>query len=68
MGAWMAQLAKWPASAQVMHDLTVMGSSPTSESVLTAQSLEPALDSVCGCVCVSAPSPLVLCLSKINKC
>ena len=39
-GAWVAQSVKRPTSAQVM------GSSPTLGSVLTAQSLEPASDSV----------------------
>ena len=45
------------------------GSSPMSGSVLTAQSLQPALDSVSPSL--SAPPPLTLCLSvplsKINK-
>ena len=39
--------------------------SPTSGSVLTAQSLEPASDSVC--VSLSAPPPLALCLSLSQK-
>ena len=45
-----------------------VGSSPASGSVLTARSLEPALDSVSPST--SAPPLLVLCLSlsKINKC
>ena len=42
---WLAQSVKCPASAQVMISL-LMSSSPTSGSVLTAQSLEPASDSV----------------------
>ena len=41
----MAQLVKRPTLAQVMISLSV-SSSPASGSVLTAQSLEPALDSV----------------------
>ena len=41
---WLRQLC--PTSAQVMIS-QFLGSSPTSSSVLTAQSLEPASDSVC---------------------
>ena len=44
-GAWVAQSAKRPTSAQVMIS-QLAGSSPGSGSVLTAQSLEPASDSV----------------------
>ena len=44
-GAWVAQSVKRPTSAQVMISRSV-GSSPSSSSVLTAQSLEPASDSV----------------------
>ena len=44
-GAGVAQSVKPPTSAQVMI-LWFMNSSPTSGSVLTAQSLEPASDSV----------------------
>ena len=44
-GTWVAQLVKHLTSAQVMI-LWFMSSSPTSGSVLTAQSLEPASDSV----------------------
>ena len=61
----MAQSVGCPTSAQVMISQFV-GSSPTSDSVLTVQSLEPASDSVSPSH--SAPPPLVLCLSKINKC
>ena len=50
--------------AQVMI-LWFVGLSPAAGSVLTAQSLEPASDSVSPSL--SAPPPLVLCLSKINK-
>ena len=61
-GAWMAQLVKCPTSAQVMISQFV-SLSPASGSVLTAQSLEPALESVSS-LC---PSPLVLSVSQINK-
>ena len=44
-GAWVAQSVERPASAQVMISQFV-GSSPASGSVLMAQSLEPASDSV----------------------
>ena len=49
-GAWVAQLVGYPTSAQVMNSQFV-SSSPISGCMLTAQSLEPALDSVS----VSAP-------------
>ena len=52
-GAWVAQLVKHPTLAQVMISQFV-SLSPTSGSVLAAQSLEPASDSV---------SPLSLCSS-----
>ena len=55
----MAQSVKQATSAPVMISLFV-GSSPASGSVLTAQSLEPASDSVSPSL--SAPPPLVLCL------
>ena len=69
-GAWVAQSVKHPTSAQVMISWS-MGLSPTSGSVLTAQSLEPALDSVSPSLSAS-PSialglSLYLSLSKINK-
>ena len=62
-GTWVAQLVKCPTSAQVMISWFV-GSSPALGSMLTAQSLEPASNSVCVCVCVSlsAPPLLALCL------
>ena len=44
-GASVAQSVKRPTSTQVMISRFV-GSSPTSGSVLTAQSLEPVSDSV----------------------
>ena len=59
-GTWVAQSVKHPTSAQVMIS-RFMGSSPTSGSMLTAQSLEPAPASVSPSL--SALPPLVLCLS-----
>ena len=59
-GAWVAQLVGRPASAQVMI-LQFVGSSPASGSVPTAQSLEPASDSVSPPL--SAPPLLTLCVS-----
>ena len=56
----MAQFVKPLTSAQVMISW-VMGSSSASCSVLTAQSLEPALDSMSPSL--SAPPPLTPCLS-----
>ena len=59
----MVQSVKCPTSAQVTVS-RFMGSSPSSGSVLTAQSLEPASDSVSLALC---PSPThALSLSKIN--
>ena len=63
-GTWVAQSVKRPTSAQVMISQFV-GSSPTLGSVLTAQSLEPASDSVSPSL--SAPPPLILCLCHKNK-
>ena len=65
-GTWVAQSAKHPTSAQVMISW-FMSLSPTSGSVLTAQSLEPASDSVSPSL--SAPPLLVrvLSLSLKNK-
>ena len=51
-------------SAQVMISRFV-SSSPASGSVLIAESLEPALDSVSSSL--SAPPLLTVCLSKMNK-
>ena len=62
--AWVAQSVQRLTSAQVMIWQSV-GSSPTSGSVLTAQSLEPASDSVSPSP--SAPPPLMLCLSLSQK-
>ena len=53
-----------PTSAQVMMSRSV-SSSPSSDSVLTAQSLEPALDSMT--LSLSAPPLLAFSLSKLNK-
>ena len=62
--AWVAQSVKHPTSAQVMISQFV-GLSTTSGSVLTAQSLEPGLDSVSPSL--SAPPPHMLCLSLSLK-
>ena len=71
-GIWVVQSVKHPTSAQVMT-LQFVSSSPTLGSVLTAQSLEPILDSVSPSL--SAPPTcalsflslsLSLSLSKIN--
>ena len=59
-GACVAQSVEHPTSAQVMI-LWSVSSSPASGSVLTAQSLEPVSDSVSPSL--SAPPPLMLCLS-----
>ena len=64
-GAWVAQLVERLTLAQVMISRSV-SSSPALGSGLMAQSLELASDSVSPSL--SAPPPLVLCLSKINKC
>ena len=58
-GAWVPQTVESLTSAQVMISRFV-SSSPTSGSVLTAQSLEPASDFVSPPL--SAPPMLVLCL------
>ena len=60
----MAQLVERPTLAQVMISRFV-GLSPVSGSVLTAQSMEPALDSVSPSL--SAPFPLTLCVSLSQK-
>ena len=60
MGGWVAQLVKQPTSAQVMI-LWFVSLSPVSGSVLTAQSLERASDSVSPSL--SAPPQLALSLS-----
>ena len=63
-GAWVAQLVKCPTSAQVMISHFV-SSRPVSGSVLAAQSLEAASDSVSPSL--SAPPLLMLCLSLSQK-
>ena len=63
-GAWVAQSVKRPTSAQVVISWSV-GLSPSSGSVPSVRSLEPASDSVSPSL--SAPLPPVLCLSKANK-
>ena len=62
----MAQLVKPPTSAQVTISQFV-NLSPTSGSVLTAQNLEPASDSVSPSFPSPPLLPLSLSLSKINK-
>ena len=56
-GAWVVQSVEPPTSAQVMI-LQFVNSSPTSGSVLTAQSLQSVSNSVSPCL--SAPSLLTL--------
>ena len=60
-GAWVAQLVKHLTLSQVMIS-RFMSSRPTLGSVLTAQSLEPASDSVSPSL--SAPPPCSLSPSK----
>ena len=67
-GSWVAQWVKCPTLAQVIIS-RYMSSSPALGSVLTAQSMEPASDSVFPPL--SAPPLLTLCLppsQKMNKC
>ena len=63
-GVWVAQWVKRLTSAQVMVSQFV-SSNPASGSVLTAQSLEPASDSVSSSLslCSSPACILSLCLS-----
>ena len=63
-GAWVAQSVKCPTSAQVMI-LRSVSWRPASGSVLTAQSLEPASNSVSPSL--PAPPPFMLCLSLSQK-
>ena len=67
-GPWVAQSVEHPTSAQVMVSRFV-GLSLASGSLLTAQSLEPASDSVSLSPCPSPACALSLSfsLSKINK-
>ena len=60
-GASVAESVKHPTLAQVIISQFV-GSSPTPGSVLTAQSLEPASDSVSPSLCLSPVH--ALCLSQ----
>ena len=62
----MAQSVKRLTSAKVIVS-RFMGSSSASGSVLTAQSLEPASDSVSPSLSVPLPFMLCLSLSKINQ-
>ena len=63
----MAQSVKHLTSAQVMI-LRFVSSSPVLGSVLTAESLESALDSVSPSISISLPHLCSVSLSKINKC
>ena len=63
-GTWVVQSVKQSTLAQVMTSRLV-GSSPMLGSVLTAQSPDPASDSVSPSL--STPHPLVLCLSVSQK-
>ena len=63
-GTWVAQSVEHPTSAQVTVSRLV-SSGPALGSVLMAQSLQPASDSVSPSL--SAPPPLVLCLSLSLK-
>ena len=60
---WLSRLTNFSSG----HDLTACGSSPTSGSVLTAQRLEPASDSVSLSLSPSPTHALSLSLSNINK-
>ena len=63
-GTWVAQSVKCPTLAQVMISWFV-SLSPVSGSVLTAWSLEPALNSVSPSL--SAPPTRTLCVSLTLK-
>ena len=65
-GSWVAQSVKHPTSAQVMIPQFV-SSRPTSGSVVTAQSLEPASDSVSPPLSAPHVLALFLFLSLKNK-
>ena len=62
-GTWVARLVKCPTLAQVMISQFV-SSSPTSGSVQTAQSLQPASDSVSPSLCPSPAHALSLSVSQ----
>ena len=65
-GAWVAQSVECRASAQVMTSQLV-SLSPTSGSVLTAQSLEPVSDSVSPYLSLLLPHLCSVSLSLKNK-
>ena len=65
-GTWVAQSVERPTSAQVMISRFV-SSSPASGSVLTAQSLEPASDSVSPSLSLPLPHSRSVSLSFKNK-
>ena len=62
-GTWVAQSVKHPTSAQVMISRFV-SLNPASGSVLRAQSLEPASDSVSPSLCPSPAHALSLSVSQ----
>ena len=62
-GAWVAQSARRPTSAQVMISQSV-SSSPTLGSMLTAQDLKPASDSVSPCLPLLCSCSVSLCLKN----
>ena len=65
-GAWVAQSVEHLTSAWVMIS-QLMSLSPVLGSVLTAQSLEPASDSVSPSLSLPLPHSCSHSLSKINK-
>ena len=65
-GAWVAQSVERPTSAQAMIS-QLMSLSPALGSVLTAQSLEPASDSVSPSLSASLPLMPCLCLKNKDK-
>ena len=67
-GTWVAQSVKRPTSALVMIS-RFLGSSPALGSMLTAQRLKPASDSVVSLSLSALPHQhsVSLCLSKMNK-
>ena len=65
-GTWVTQSVEHPTSAEVIISW-FMGSSPPSGSVLTAQSLEPASDSVSPSLSALPPFARSLSLSFKNK-
>ena len=65
-GSWVAQSVERPTSAQVMIS-RLMSLGPASGSVPTAQSLEPASDSVSPSLSLPLPCSHSVSLSKVNK-